>query len=453
MSQKLIHTSKEYTINKIHDNYFLVQSQSNNHQWYKIKKLLNSDVWTCTCLDFSNRIRKNTDEKRCKHILACQKMQNDLAHVDSFESFKTLVCPKCYSGKFKKTGFRILKNGDKVQRHTCQNCQHRFTLQKDGFRKMKNDPHIVVESLDMVFCGVSFRDIARHMSETRNLRISHTSIQKWFRKYMGIIRDYVDSIIPPSVGEVWSVDEMMLNVKKTKKTGKGFYDWLWSIIEPKTRFIISSEISKTRSIDDARKILSEGKKKSGSIPNYIITDALHSYDKAIYKEFGLSRVAHIKTKSLTKGFENRPIERYHNEIREKLKSRRGLGNDNSAQEYADAYRIFHNFVRPHGGLPNKQTPAEAIGIDITLGDNKILGLIEKSSEPEYRFAVQLGGRAEFVDIKNEKKAIRIVPKHWIEKRIWREINDILRLNRFAWFSSSTGGYWIRLKQTNIMDFL
>ncbi len=238
-----------------------------------------------------------------------------------------------------------------------------------------------------------------------------------------------------------------------KKTGKGFYDWLWTIIDPKTRFIISSEISKTRKIDDARKILSKGKKKTGSIPNYIITDALHSYEKAISNEFGISKVAHIKTKSLTKGFENRPIERYHNEIREKLKSRRGLGNDDSAQEYADAYRIFHNFIRPHSSLPDKQTPAEATGIDLKLGGNKILQLIEKSSEPEYRFVVQLGGRAEFVEIKNEKNAIRVVPKHWIEKRIWREINDILRLHRFSWFKSSTGGYWIRLKQTGIMDFL
>ena len=37
---------------------------------------------------------------------------------------------------------------------------------------------------------------------------------------MGIIKEYVDSILPPFVSGVWSVDEMMLNVKKTKKTGK-----------------------------------------------------------------------------------------------------------------------------------------------------------------------------------------------------------------------------------------
>ena len=212
-------------------------------------------------------------------------------------------------------------------------------------------------------------------------------------------------------------------------------------------------LSKTRNISDARKILSEGKKKSGTNPNYIITDALHSYEQAIYKEFGLSKVAHIKTKSLTKGFENRPIERYHNEIREKLKSKRGLGNDVSAQEFADAHRTYHNFIRPHGGLPNNQTPAEASGIDLGLGNNKILELIEKSTAPEYKFAKQLGYRLEFVDIKNEQNKIRVVPKHWIEKRIWREINDILKLSQFTWLGSSTGGYWIKLKQTNLMQYI
>ena len=453
MSQKLIPTSNEINVTKIHENYFQAQSQSDNNKWYEVKKLQNSDVWTCTCLDFSNRIRQAVDDKRCKHILASQKIQKDTTHVGSFEIFDKPICPKCYSGKFKKTGHRVLKNGDKVQRHTCLDCQHRFTLQKDGFRKMKNDPQIIVKSIDMVFCGVSYRDIARHMSNTENLRISHTSIQNWFRRYTIIIRNYVEGILPPALSEVWSVDEMMLNVKKTKKTGKGFYDWLWSIIDPKTRFIISSEISKNRTINDARKILSEGKKKSGTHPNYIITDALHSYGQAIYKEFGLSKVAHIKTKSLTKGFENRPIERYHNEIREKLKSKRGLGNDESAQEFADAYRIYHNFIRPHGGLPNNQTPAEATGIDLGLGDNKILELIEKSTAPEYKFARQLRVRIEFVDIKNEYDKIRVVPKQWIEKRIWREINDILRLNQFAWMGSNTGGFWMKLKQTNLMKYI
>lgn len=75
---------------------------------------------------------------------------------------------------------------------------------------------------------------------------------------------------------------------------------------------------------------------------------------------------YIKTKSLSEGFENRPVERYHNELRSTVKARRGLGNDKSAQKFVDIARIHHNFIRPHTGLPNNMTPAEAAGLALKL---------------------------------------------------------------------------------------
>ena len=83
---------------------------------------------------------------------------------------------------------------------------------------------------------------------------------------------------------------------------------------------------------------------------------------------------------MSEGFANRPIERWHNEVREVTKTRRGLGNDQSTQVFADLKRIEHNFCRPHSGLQNKITPAEAAGIDLKLGDNKLKTLIKKSAQ-------------------------------------------------------------------------
>jgi hypothetical protein len=40
---------------------------------------------------------------------------------------------------------------------------------------------------------------------------------------------------------------------------KGFYDWLWTIIDPKTRFVIATQISKRRETIDARIIIAKGK--------------------------------------------------------------------------------------------------------------------------------------------------------------------------------------------------
>ena len=105
--------------------------------------------------------------------------------------------------------------------------------------------------------------------------------------------------------------------------GKGYYSWMWSIIYPQTRFVIATEISKRGETKDAKKIFVVGKGRVESSPSYIITDALHAYESAFRKELDIRRTAHIKTKSLSEEFANRPIERWHNEVREVIKTRRG----------------------------------------------------------------------------------------------------------------------------------
>ena len=54
---------------------------------------------------------------------------------------------------------------------------------------------------------------------------------KWVLKYTGLIKDYVHKLIP-KYQEVWSVDGMMLNVKKAEPMGKGYNSWMWSTINP-----------------------------------------------------------------------------------------------------------------------------------------------------------------------------------------------------------------------------
>jgi len=183
-----------------------------------------------------------------------------------------------------------------------------------------------------------------------------------------------------------------------------------------------------------------------------VTDCLNSYKKAFIKEFNDRAIMHIRTKSLSEGFENRPVERYHNEMRSVLKSRRGLGNDESAQKFVDGYRHYRNFVRPHSGLPDNQTPAEAAGIDLKLDkQNPMKDLIVKSavaSQKETNFEGyvinQLGKRFEKLTVVNEMDCIKFKQKGWIERQEWREINDILRVNGFSWLSNGKDSCWIRM---------
>jgi hypothetical protein len=175
-----------------------------------------------------------------------------------------------------------------------------------------------------------------------------------------------------------------------------------------------------------------------------------SYRDAFMKELDVRKTLHIKTNAIRDGFQNRPIERYHNELRAVAKSKRGLGNDKSAQDFIDGYRIFHNYVRPHTGLHEQQTPAEAAKIDLNLNpQNRLKDLIAKSGAQKEiaggKFAVHLGNRIQHVEILNEKDCARVKPKCWMDKQIWKEINDILRVHQFAWLAKGKDRCWIKMQ--------
>lgn len=433
--------SEANSIRKISKNHYAVESQTTD-KTYNIRKLSDADVWTCECPDFMYRLARK-DDKRCKHILSVIILKDTIDSKNNIEKIqRPKICPRCYSTTIVKDGYRKVKGDIKRQRYSCKKCTYKFILGENGFSKVSSDPKIIVESLNLFMSGMSYRKIQRHIEMNHGMKVSHVSIYNWLTKYMGIIREYADAIAPEFVSaEVWGVDEMILNVKDTKKMGKGFYDWVWTIIDPQTRFIIATEVSKRREIADAQKIMQSGKEKSSSTPNYVISDSLNSYQKAIRNELDVRKTAHIKTKSLSDGFANRPIERYHNEIREITRTKRGFGNDKSAQNFVDNYRTYHNFVRSHSGLDGK-TPAEASGIDLGLGENKIKDLIEQSTQ-ERNFVVKLGKRISKVNISNEKDCIKVSCKGWMEKQTWREINDILRLNGFSWLSNGKDSCWLK----------
>lgn len=91
---------------------------------------------------------------------------------------------------------------------------------------------------------------------------------------------------------------------------------------------------------------------------------------------------------------------------------RGLGNENSAQVFAEASRIYHNFVRPHSSLENK-TPAEVAGLDLELGNNKLHNLIKQSGKKfneEHKFKLNLEKRLNHVEIIDEENSIKVKTK-------------------------------------------
>ena len=75
---------------------------------------------------------------------------------------------------------------------------------------------------------------------------------------------------------------------------------------------------------------------------------------------------------------NNSIERYNQDINDRIKTMRNFGSFRRAEYFLNLKRIIHNFVNPHmqlGGI----TPAEKAEIDLELGRNKFLELIKKQA--------------------------------------------------------------------------
>ena len=188
--------SETKSIHKITRNQFSVDSQSDETKSYLVRKLPNTDIWTCECPDFYYRLRR-LDDKHCKHIKSIILLQDKVSTENKIERTKLpQICPRCNSTTIKKKGLRKLKDGTKRQKYQCKQCERKFILGENGFSKVSSDPKIISESLNLVMSGMSYRAISRHIYSVRQIRISHVSVNNWISKYTQLIKEYVDTLNP-----------------------------------------------------------------------------------------------------------------------------------------------------------------------------------------------------------------------------------------------------------------
>jgi transposase-like protein len=351
--------------------FYKVKSQSSD-VWYEVRHPYKSDGgWTCTCLDYTFR------KVDCKHIQSVY-LSKELRHkiiansdIDEIETSLEFTC-KCGSKNLRKDGVRRNKACE-IQRYRCLECGQRF-CNNIGLRS-KVSAKAITASLDLYFKGVSLRQVRQHLLQFYGINVTHVAIYKWIHKFQEVVQPYVDQLIPKDVSGVYHVDEMAIHVRK-ETNEKGHYQWLWNLLDNTSRFWISSKISQTRKVEDARAVFQDAKKKSPK-PLAIIHDGLHSYNEAYWKEYYTMedpRTRNIRSVSVRHKGLNQKVERLNGIFRDREVIMRGLDHKDSAQKMIDAYRIHYNFVREHGSLAT--TPAIKAGIDLDLGQNKIENLIK-----------------------------------------------------------------------------
>lgn len=363
-------------VDKISDFAYRVWSQSGNGHYIVVREGLE---WKCECPDFA------FNQVVCKHIHAVEQYELNQRTLFSFESEDeslcepdepVLACKFCGSENIVKRGYRNTQRG-KVQRFFCKDCKHKFIVD-EGFQKMKATPETVTVALDLFFKGISMRSIVDHLKQFHSVDVSHVAVYKWIRKYVKLLKEYADQLVP-KVSGIWHSDEMALNIRNLDNHEN--LRWAWNVIDNESRFWLATQITEKREIVDARKVLAQASSLSQTRPMAVVTDGLRAYQDAITKEFFTQkapRTQHIRVPNIRNRSNNNMIERLHGTIRQRNKVMRGLDSESSAQTMIDGNRIYYNFIRPHMAL-NGLTPAEVVNINLQLGQNRWLDLIKRSS--------------------------------------------------------------------------
>jgi len=361
---------------------FLVPS-SNGKDNYKVIHL---DSWSCSCPDFKERCQKLGIY--CKHIKALQLFLK-LRNSEEIKDFDILQisqeegnCPYCNSEDITKQGYRINKSGKK-QKYKCNSCRKFFV--NDPVKYIKGNAKLVCLAMDCYYKGLSLRDIKDTFRQFYNLNLHHETIRRWIVKFTEKINDYVETKTPELGKERWNTDEQNIKVGSE-------WMWSWNTIDNDTKFWIANNVTKGRSIEEARQQFKKVKKVAKEQkPELLITDGLHSYKKAIKKEFSVSRKRkkiihatepiHVPNAGLKKPINNNIVERLNGEFREFDKVRRGFKSKETAQGNLNGMRLYHNFIKPHQSL-NGLTPSQKANIVLNLGNNKWLDLLKEGVKNE-----------------------------------------------------------------------
>jgi transposase-like protein len=354
---------KKISIVQIDQSSFSVRSQSDPNKKYELRWRRNH--WICTCKDFKKHKRK------CKHIYALNYYLalNELSGLcGNFEPRPP--CPKCgLEQHVIKRGFRYSRVGPE-QRYSCKCCKYRF-VNRTAFKWMRTKAKVIACALDLFFRGLSLRQVQQHLEDLYEIKVTHSTIYNWLRKYVTIVSEFVEKT-QARASERWHADETLIRVK-------GRYAVLWNLLDSETRFYIALQISSRRDTMNAQMLLKKGKKRICNRPKELITDGLQSYAKAIEREFkntdsnAKQGIIHLQG-PLSEALNNK-LERFQGTIKSRAKTMHHLGNEDTAETFARGFAAHYNFIRRHKAL-NGKTPAQAA--KVTNEKNTWLSLIQKA---------------------------------------------------------------------------
>lgn len=237
-----------------------------------------------------------------------------------------------------------------IQLYYCKDCHSKFKGDDTLFH-MKTPANQVSSALNLYYEGLSVKAIRRNLKQEHGNMPSTATIYEWIQKFTQFAIDSVKDNKPEKVGNLWVADETVIEVD-------GQNVWLFDIIDYKTRFLLATRISRSRTTRDAQMLYERAVKMAGKEPRKVVTDKLASYLDVRYGD----DTEHVRGGPFTVEHNTQMIERFHETLKQRTKTMRGLKNMESAHDFIQGWLVHYNYLRPHTALGDR-TPAEAAGID------------------------------------------------------------------------------------------
>lgn len=302
------------------------------------------------------------------------------------EIVSNVACKNCGSEAVVKYG-----SYKGVQRYFCKVCQRKFKADNALFH-MKVSPEYISTALSMYYSGSSISDIRNHLKQEHGYYPSKHVVFEWVDKYTSLAAKQFQDV-HPKVSDTWIADETVLEMDK------GIKVWFFDLIDSKTRYLLSSRASLSRTTRDAQMLIDRAIKRAGKEPKVIITDKLASYLDVRYgKDAEHRQGGPFKVKS--SGESTSQIERFHGTIKDRTKVMRAFRDIETLHQFMDGYLTYYNFFKPNEAL-NGKTPAEAAKIDYQVKNWKDLSQSPVSKDTELQSHKR---------IKITKPMLRISPK-------------------------------------------
>ena len=273
--------------------------------------------------------------------------------------FDPSSCALCGGGPVTGHGTRHNQNYD-TRRYKCGSCGKTFSGNV-GFARLKASPEIVTQAVHMWLAGMSLPAVALWLEEFASIKVCHKTILNWAESEIGLIEEYADSVLTPRVSDMWRTDEMYYGIR-------GREQYAFWMIDDLTRYVLALQTAEHKGTSDVKPLFEHAAAlASMDAPAILVSDKAANFHRAWHdlyraRNFMHRPTFHIQTIHATDtDYNNNLMERFNGWIRARTRAARGLKSIDSAM--LRGLRVFHNFVRLHGGLGGI-TPAQAAGIDI-----------------------------------------------------------------------------------------